>query len=144
MRVEGTSISCGVNRLIITNDEKPSKQQLSTLISENKNRFAILVTAVPARRKDVTTLLLEHDFERVKNPAQVQQDNTWIFAESVKSDFADIGSLLMYHDGLDDSVRYSQFVGATINANLTDMAAIIMHHGNEFVGNLDLFIRYMQ
>lgn len=110
MRIDTTSISCGVRRLFIDDNEKPSKEQLSGLIKDNKNQCAIVMTGIPARRRDVIKTLLDNGFQRVDNPTDI-----------------------------DDSVKSEMFIGATVNADLTDMAALIMHHGNDFIDNLNFF-----
>lgn len=146
MHIEGSSISCGVRRLVIKSDEQPTKEAISTLIANNKNTCAIVMTNVPTRCRDIITLLLDNGFEQVKNPARIEhkldKDGT------VKPAFAEIASLLMHHgsqvaDDVDDAANAEQFVNDTISTGLTNMALLVMHHGNELIGNLSFFIRYM-
>ncbi len=143
MHIEGSSISCGVRRLIIGKDEKVSKEKLVELIKGNSGQCAMVVAGVPTRCKDVTTLLLDNKFEPVKDPhKKVKVKPVDI---SICSDFHELAASLMYHesDEPDDLVLSEQFVEATINADIADMATLIMHHGNELTGKLDFFVYFM-
>jgi hypothetical protein len=104
------------------------------------------MTNIPTRRRDIITMLLDNQFEQVKNPAhpehKIDED------KSVKTKFTDIASLMMHHgaqyfNDVDDAALAEQFVGDTVKHNLNDMALQMMHHGNEIIGNLSFFIRYM-
>jgi len=143
MHIEGSSISCGVRRLVISDKENPSNDELVELIKSNKNGCAIVMTGIPSRRKDVIRLLLDNDFEQVKNPSR--SEYTIPKDDSIVHGIAEIASLIMYHDHEpdDNSTKAERFVNDTVNANLTDMASLVMHHGNEIIGNLSFFIYYM-
>jgi hypothetical protein len=146
MRIEGSSISCGVRRLVIDKNEKPTKEQLSTLI-KNNHSCAVVVAGVPSRRRGVIALLLDSGFEQIKNPNKVEQSIDTPNDDSINPAFADMVSLIMRHGNelqdIDDSVRFEQFVENTITNDLANMATLVLHHGNELIGNLSFFIRYM-
>ena len=144
MNIEGSNISCGVRRLTIGANEKPSKEELSKLIDQYKRSCAILMTGVPNRRRDVIGFLLSNDFEQIKNPIQSKQfvlDNA-----SINPAFIDMAALIMDREtpGIDAASMFEEFVEKTVNTDLTNMAGLILHHCNELIGNLSFFIRYMQ
>lgn len=140
MNIEYTSVSCGVHRIFISNNEKPTQKQLSELIQANKNYCAIVVAAIPTKRQDVISLLLANDFVIVKNP-----DKKYEIDHSVNNGFADMANLIMHHDHeqdmIDDAVRFEQFTSST--TNIDDLANLVMHHGNELIGSIIFLIRYM-
>jgi len=133
-RIEGSSVSCGINRLILGDD--PSKDKIAELVGQYKNHCAILVTSVPNRRKDIMMMLKENNFEPVKKPLEIIPD------KSVITEFAEIAFLLQHHDNEFDEAGLEKYVKDTVSEKLTDMAASILHHG-DYVENVKLFIRYM-
>lgn len=139
MHIEGSGISCGVRRLVISNNDQPTKEQLVELIKTNKNNCAIVMTGVPTRRKDVMMLLLDNGFERIKTPVEYPPDL------SVKPSFSAFATIIMHHDhdfDGDDDNSFEKFVETTVSDKLGEMATSIMHHGG-YVGNVSFFIRHM-
>jgi hypothetical protein len=143
MRIEGSSISCGVRLLVIDKNERPSKEEVAKLVSANRGSCAIMMTGVPAKHKNVIKALLDNHFERIKK-------TEYIANSSIKDDFADIAFLVMYHgheydfdDVEDDVARFDKFVGSTISDDLIDFASLVIHHGDVPPGAIKFFIRYM-
>ncbi len=145
MNIEGSSISCGVRRLTIGNKDQPTKEQLNKLLETNKS-CAMIVAAVPTRRRDVITLLLDNKFEQVKNPNVAEKQREEYRDKSLNNGFDDMAFLIMHHDHeqelIDDTVLLEQFTDSTVDNKLGDLASLVMHHGNELIGNLSLFIHY--
>lgn len=139
MHVEGSSISCGVRRLVIAKDETPTSEKLASKLSEVKDSCAILITTVPRKRKDIKALLIKHGFEQVKEAIERAPD------PSVVDKFAKLATLVMHHDhDIDDEDvnGFEQYAENTVQNSMVDFTVSMMHHGN-FVGSNGFFIRYM-
>lgn len=148
MRIEGSSISCGVRRLVIDKNDKPTKDDVAKLISANKSSCAIVMAGVPSKDKEIILSLLDNGFERVRKTVE-RVDEPSIFKK-----FADMAFSILHHDhepgtvedldeGEDDATRFEQYVGSTVSSKLKDFASLVIHHGDAPRGNNKFFIRYM-
>lgn len=143
MHIEGSSISCGVRRLVIDKADDASKEKLDQLLAANHS-CAMIVTSIPTKRKDLKKILVESGFERMKQPAPRVPD------ASIKSRFDDMAFMLrnhgeeIYQDDKNEQneSNFEQYVERTISQRLIDFASSILHHG-ELTGNLNFFVRYM-
>lgn len=136
MHIEVSSISCGARRLVIDKKDTADKEQLLKLLKNNKNNCAIIVTGVLSQRRDMIGLLADNDFKLV---GSIDTDDT-----SVMPDFAKMAALIMpnYFRVIDPAIIFEQFVENTVNNDFANMASLMLHHGNEIIGNLNFYVYY--
>lgn len=143
MRIEPSSISCGVRRLVIEAKDEASKEKLNELIKNNRNGCAMVVTGIPTRRRDLKELLLSSGFEKMKQPLARTPDPT------LQPKYDDLAFMIrnhgeeLYQDDKDeqDDLNFEQFVETTVEKRLNDFAMTVLHHG-EYTGGLNFYVWY--
>lgn len=143
MRIEPSSISCGIRRLVVEPKDEASKDALNGLINSNRNGCAMIVTGIPTKRNDFKELLLASGFEKMKQPLPRVPDPT------LEAKFDDFAFMIrnhgeeLYQDDKDeaDDANFEQFVATTVEKPLFDFATTVLHHG-EYIGGLNFYVFY--